>query len=215
MEITLPPELTSFVEQKLKDGRYEEASEVLIEALRRFQQADRVPSDLVGTDIEALAFSVLMEATKSADEDLKMIMAEVKAMTNAKQKLRDLINMVNKDVATNSSCMDKARSLDLSNGMGSEEAYHHVPIPVPDPSSVGGVRLVITDLYNGILLNVAELRSILNELKGQLDSMSELSEMESLRLQMVMDRRSKIITTLSNIMKKVSATSDNITQNLK
>jgi hypothetical protein len=37
--------------------------------------------------------------------------------------------------------------------------------------------------------------------------MNELSEMTSLRLQMMMDRRSKFISTLSNIMKKISTTS--------
>ncbi len=50
-------------------------------------------------DIEAVAFIVLMQATNDMDNDLQEIMAEVKSMTNAKQKLRDLINLVNKDVA--------------------------------------------------------------------------------------------------------------------
>ncbi len=35
-------------------------------------------------DIEAIAFLVLMEATTSAQEDLKAIVVEVKAITNAK-----------------------------------------------------------------------------------------------------------------------------------
>ncbi|MBL0131266.1 MAG: hypothetical protein IPP43_09260 [Chitinophagaceae bacterium] len=45
--------------------------------------------------------------------------------------------------------------------------------------------------------------------------MNGLSEMSSIRLQMTMDRRSKIISTLSNIMKKISKTQDSIIQNLK
>jgi hypothetical protein len=52
-----------------------------------------------GQDIEAIAFIVLVNATNDMDKDLQEIMAQVKAMTNAKQKLRDLINLVNKDVA--------------------------------------------------------------------------------------------------------------------
>ena len=39
--------------------------------------------------------------------------------------------------------------------------------------------------------------------------------MESLRLQMAMDRMSKLLTALSNILKKASDTADTITQNLK
>jgi hypothetical protein len=50
---------------------------------------------------------------------------------------------------------------------------------------------------------------------GKLDSMNEMSEMTSLRLQMTMERRSKFIQTLSNIMLKISSTQDSIVQNLK
>ena len=55
--------------------------------------------DNPGQDIDALAFIVLVNAANDMDKDLQEIMGEVKAMTNAKQKLRDLINLVNKDVA--------------------------------------------------------------------------------------------------------------------
>jgi hypothetical protein len=47
------------------------------------------------------------------------------------------------------------------------------------------------------------------------DSMSEMGEMESLRLQMAMDRMSKMMSTLSNLLKKLSDTSSQIAQNLK
>ncbi len=46
-------------------------------------------------------------------------------------------------------------------------------------------------------------------------SMNEMSEMTSLRLQMAMDRRSKLVSTLSNVMKKISETQDTLVQNLK
>jgi len=49
----------------------------------------------------------------------------------------------------------------------------------------------------------------------QLDSMNEMSERISLRLQMAMDRRSKFISTLSQMMKKISTTQDILVQNLK
>jgi len=50
---------------------------------------------------------------------------------------------------------------------------------------------------------------------NKLEGMGELSEMTSLRLQMTMDRRSKFISTLSQIMKKVSSTQDMLVQNIK
>lgn len=45
--------------------------------------------------------------------------------------------------------------------------------------------------------------------------MSEMGEMESLRLQMLMDRKSKMMSTLSNLLKKIHDTQQSIIQNLK
>ena len=42
-----------------------------------------------GADIEAIAFLVLMQAAKSAQEDLKAIMNHVKEINKQKQKLRE------------------------------------------------------------------------------------------------------------------------------
>ena len=48
-----------------------------------------------------------------------------------------------------------------------------------------------------------------------LDNLSELSEAESLRLQMLLDRRAKAMEALSNIMKKLHETSQTIIENMK
>ena len=219
MNVSLTAELTQFINKKVKEGLYENASEVVREALRQLKQGDRAAdgSATLTGDIEAMAFVVMMQATRDMEQDLKMIMAEVKAITAAKQKLRDLIAKVNRDVGANvgQAPSRPSQPLDFSTGMGSEGAYHQAQIPVADPESKNGVRFVPTDLYNGHLEHVAQLRSVQDDLKGQLDSMNEMSEMTSLRLQMMMDRRSKFISTLSNIMKKISATSESLVQNLK
>ena len=47
------------------------------------------------------------------------------------------------------------------------------------------------------------------------DSLSEVGEEQTLKLQMVMDRMTKFEETASNILKKMSNTSDSILQNLK
>ena len=47
-----------------------------------------------------------------------------------------------------------------------------------------------TNLHKGPIKDVCVLCAIRDELKNQLDSMSEMGEMESLRLQMAMDRLS-------------------------
>ena len=45
-----------------------------------------------GADIEAIAFLVMMEASKSAREDLKAIMDGVKEINKQKQKQRELMS---------------------------------------------------------------------------------------------------------------------------
>ena len=48
-----------------------------------------------------------------------------------------------------------------------------------------------------------------------LTNLAEGREMQHLRLQMMMDRRSKLLSTLSNVLKKSSDTAQNITGNIK
>lgn len=48
-----------------------------------------------------------------------------------------------------------------------------------------------------------------------LDSLGELSETQSLMLQMAMDRQSKFMETLSNILREIADTDSSIVQNLK
>ncbi len=74
--------------------------------------------------------------------------------------------------------------------------------------------LSVTSLLSAVAIK-SELENAVDEMKQDLDSMSELGEMESLRLQMAMDRMSKMMSTLSNLLKKLSCTACQITQNLK
>ncbi len=64
-------------------------------------------------------------------------------------------------------------------------------------------------------LYAKQLDAELAEIGDDLDGASELSEGESLRLQMMMDRLSKLMSTLSNVLKKCADTSSQIVQNLK
>jgi predicted nucleic acid-binding Zn-ribbon protein len=74
--------------------------------------------------------------------------------------------------------------------------------------------LLKSDLEEAINVR-AELEKEIAEVKSNIESLSEMGEMTSLRLQMAMDRLSKMMSTLSNILKKISDTSSGIVQNLK
>ncbi|GAC1579360.1 MAG: hypothetical protein NVS3B5_12460 [Sphingomicrobium sp.] len=62
---------------------------------------------------------------------------------------------------------------------------------------------------------VAKINGARDRLKAELDSVSEIGEMDSLRLQMSLDRLSKAMSTLSNLLETTSATDDSITNNMK
>lgn len=54
-----------------------------------------------------------------------------------------------------------------------------------------------------------------DEVAAARDALGELSDTESLRLQMAMDRRSKAGSALSNLLKKQGEVNQSITDNLK
>jgi putative addiction module CopG family antidote len=230
MEVELPAELAEFVRRKVAEGHYRSADSVVRAALEWFSSRDRllastaarsaqatwqVLEDLDGTDIEEVAFQVLMEAAKSANEDLQSIMAHVKAINAAKSSLRQLISKVARDISANLGQRERRPPLDLSRGMGSARAYHHCRVPHPDPETPGGVQFLITDLWAGRLEDVSHLKAIRDELDARLDSLGELTDMTSIRLQMLMERRTRVLATLSNLLKKMSDTEQAISQNLK
>src|SRR5260221_294068 len=141
-------------------------------------EADPTPHDRLGrtltrwNEIESLASGLAVQALQDLARDSEQYMAEVKAATSAKQRLRELIVKVAREVSQ-------------------AATEPQPPAPLPD------------------------LETLLEELKSSLGSMSEMSEETSLRLQMTMDRRSKFVAALSNIMKAIGDTQNSLAGNLK
>lgn len=73
----------------------------------------------------------------------------------------------------------------------------------------------LSQVFDSITIVKKDIYNAKETIKNKLDSMSEMGEMESLRLQMSMDRLSKMMSTLSNLLKKASETASGITQNIK
>jgi hypothetical protein len=176
MEISLTPKLEEYIQRQVRNGLYENPSEVVRTAIYQSVGIDRIftAAGLAGIDVSEAAFFVMMMATKDMDDDIRAIMAEIKSVNAAKQTLRALIK-------------------DFNTWISAEMSKH------PDSQ----------DIDNDTV------RSVLAGLNFYLDEMNEMSERIYSRLQMTMDRRSKFIETLSNIMKRDSLTQDIIAQNLK
>lgn len=159
--------------------------------------------DMNDGDIMALAFIVMMEAAKSAQEDLKSIMAKVKAINSAKQKSRELLNKINE-------------------GKGGQKKDDASPCLVVDCGAASSALVQAAGLRGdarGYQLPAnpawADVMAMADRLSKDFDSLSEMGELGSLRLQMAMDRLSKIMSTLSNVLKKQSETADGVARNLK
>jgi hypothetical protein len=197
---------------------------------------DRIFSDagISGMDASEAAFLVLAMATKDMDDDLRMVIAEIKAVNAAKQKLRDLIKDLNDWI---SEAMDKAGDRSTSSDIDNSKVSGKPPATAArtQPVKVTPIRSASLQKASSPVIHleyvktpkirplpprnsdvsVSSLKSLLDENKDQLDGLNEFSEMTTLRLQMTMDRRSKFISTLSQMMKKTSTTQDILVQNIK
>jgi len=189
--------------------------------------------ELSRMDVSEAAFIVLSMATKDMDDDIRMIMAEIKATNAAKQKMRDLIKELNGWISQEMSKRSGSEDIDNERGgkpgttsRAARPAAKATAPPIRGmtletrTSPVIHLEYVKTPIIPPLParnsdLTVSGLNSLLDDLKGKLDGMNEMSEMTSLRLQMAMDRRSKFIETLSNIMKKVATTQETLVQNIK
>jgi hypothetical protein len=205
-------------------------------AMEKETAMDRIFSaaGITGMDASEAAFLVLAMATRDMDDDLRMIMAEIKATNAAKQKLRDQIRDLNKWISEEMGKPgDNPKSSDINNTKVSGKRPSAAART--QPAKVAPIRSAPVQKASSPVIRfeyvkaptipplpprnsnvpVSSLKSLLNEIKGQLDGLNEFSEMTSLRLQMTMDRRSKFISTLSQMMKKMSTTQDVLVQNIK
>ena len=80
---------------------------------------------------------------------------------------------------------------------------------------IGGAANKLKEANREFTLTLGTMSDIIYSTKSGLNALSEMGKMESLRLQMAMDRLSKLTAALSNILKKMAETSDEIIKNMK
>ena len=167
------------------------------------------PIDIPGNDVEEMVFVVLMQATNDADLDLQQIMDQVKAQTAAKQRLRDLINRVNHDVASANTGANMAKQ-PCRTGVCQSLPGELRQLSAATAQSKRPMRMAVPEN-----LTYGQLPQVASQLNQELDSMNDLSTEQQLQMQMIMDRRSKLEEAISNIMKKLQDTSNSIVGNMK
>lgn len=149
---------------------------------------------LPGGDVEALVFLVLMETAKSAQEDQKAMMEQMKKVNEAKAALRQ-----------------RTQQMKRSNAQAAGDARAKAPQRIAARPALSPERAAVQPRP----LPKAQFDRQLRSARDNYESLNEMGEAQSLRLQMAMDRRSKLNSTLSNLLKKMSDTGSSITNNLK
>jgi hypothetical protein len=160
-----------------------------------------------GADIEELIFVVLMEATNDQNQDLQQIMNEVQAQTKAKQALRNLLNVLQSDIAANANqqaaatcntpaCQSIVQQLAQVESLTSQ-AHHPVHFNISSKPTYGQLR---------------QAQAVANEAS---DSLNDMSTSMQMKLQLEMSRYAQVMEAMSNIEKTMSDTSNSIIQNLK
>lgn len=168
-------------------------------------RAPSVSGGFAQQDIEAVAFIVMMQATQDNEEDLKSQMAAMQAINQQKGAERKLLDDLNSELS-------RGNQRDLS----CTSAVCRSLSPRVESINQTNANLGRPSRFQANPdMSYQQLENLQFQLNQNLESMNELSDMTSMRLQMTMDRRSKFIQTLSNIEKKITDTSSAIVQNMK
>jgi hypothetical protein len=80
-----------------------------------------LPAESSIKDMSEAVFVVIVQATKDMDDDIRMIMEEIKAMTAAKQKMRELIKDLNRWISEEMSNQPDTEDVNLEKVTGGGE----------------------------------------------------------------------------------------------
>ena len=152
-----------------------------LKAMNEVTGASPVLGKMNEGDIEALAFLVLMQASKNAEEDVRNIMTGVKNMNSAKAKQREQIQSVKKD-------NQPLRTVPTNN---------------------------IQSLKKDTVKPMIKLSPLVLKETAKKDNLNEMSEEQQLKMQLYMDRKQKASEAISNLLKKIADTEQQIIQNIK
>lgn len=199
----LSPTLRDWVSTQARatlDSGSEPDAEVLAGAAR----ARLGGQDFSEGDIESLVQLVLQETARQADTELRNMMEQMRSTRERKAGMREAA-AAQRDAGKGLSAAARAEYA------GPETKAVCVDPPcqfavLASPPRQQQIKLVAPAGTGG---------SPPADADSDADSMSEMGEMDQLKLQMSMDRRAKFIEALSNIMKKQSDTASTITSNLK
>jgi len=177
--------------------------------------------NLQSTGIDALVQLVMFELWRAEEAALEEMLEEMHRMNQVKKRQREYINQLKKQRASAKKLIRREYQ-DLKKQSSATRVQQQARIVKKPPKTAATRQLRISYPKTPTITNkdaknmtLVELDKYVEEKEQELDSLGGFSEELSLKLQILMDHRSKIIQTLSNILKKISQTSDSIISNIK
>lgn len=177
--------------------------------------------NLSSTEIDVLVQLVMFELWRAEEAALEEMLEEMHRMNQAKKRQREYIDYLKKQRAS-AKKLTRREYQDLKKQPPATRVQEQAKIVRKSPQMAVTRHLRIKYPKtpkiipkNTKNMTLVELDKYVEEMEQELDSLGGLSEELSLKLQILTDRRSKIIQTLSNILKKISQTSDTIIANIK
>lgn len=176
---------------------------------------------LSSQEIDALVQLVMFEVWQAEEEALKEMLDEMERMNELKKKQREYIESI-KEQRNRARKKLRAEYEELKKQGESAIPQKKAVLVKKSPRMVYTRRLKrpyprfpLIKFKNTKTMNLAELEKYIAEMEINYDTLGNLSEELSLKLQIQTERRQKIIQTLSNILKKISSTSDTLISNIK
>jgi hypothetical protein len=210
MQSTMQPSAKAWVEQQAHLELQKASTDTpSIEAAvyNRFPGLNTRGSAVKAGDINALVAIVMMQTLNDSEKDLQNMMSQMQAINNAKQKLRDLLSQTQLEIKSN-------QTLDA-------KAMCQTALCKTLPSTLGEISNATANLQKPVRISTpgkltyADLRTLPAQIQNSLDSLNDIGQAQQMKLQMLMDQRSKLIETMSNLMKSISDTNSTIIQNIK
>jgi methyl-accepting chemotaxis protein len=204
---SLQPSARAWVEQEAASQKGPAPDLAAIGAAVRQRFASMAGKSLSDLDVDALVAAVMAQAADSQQQDLSEIMQQTQAINRQKDQLRNLLDQINRAMASLSAQKPKEPC--------------RTPACVALPGQLA--QVAASAAQTKVRVNTSlpanpthqQLNDALSQLQGSADSLSDVSSETQLRLQMATDRYSKFMEALSDIMKSISDTQTSIVSNMK
>ena len=149
------------------------------------------------------AFWIMKNAINDINDDIRRILAEIKAMTAAKQKLRDMIKELNEWISQEMGKGSSGEDIDNVEVSGSDPCRTIKIFARKNPRTPHyKVKYFKAPVINPVphldRLTLIRVKRLLNIKINKLKVMEQMNECLILKLKMLMDLRYRFIQTLSN-----------------